>query len=144
MWEWHCRCQLPNNSSRILGFIPTFVVGLHIQNAEERSLVSESNDGDSSPKSPSYMTEALLFLLSHPNSHLVYLFSPSPGCWFSLSHFISFPLHLYSSLIRLLPISALSGSSPHSVSQREHLKSQPSLFKDLLWLLVAYWSKSTF
>lgn len=133
MWEWRCRCQLPNNSSRIPGFTPTFVVGLHIQNAEERSLVSESNDGDSSPKSPpSYMMEALLFLLSHPNSHLVYLFSPSPGRWFSLSHFISFPLHLYSPLIRLLPISALPGSSPHSVSQREHLKSQPSLFKDLL------------
>lgn len=51
-----------------------------------------SLDGDTSPKSPpSYRTKALLFSLSHPNSHLVYLFSPSPGCWFSLSLFSSVP-----------------------------------------------------
>lgn len=92
MWEWHCRCQLPNNSWRILGFTPNFVVGLHIQNAEDRSLVSESKGGDTSSKSlPSYMTKALFFSLSHSNSHLVYLFSPSPCCWFSLSLFSSVP-----------------------------------------------------
>lgn len=59
-WEWLYQCQLPNDGSEILGVIPTLVVWLHIQNARERSLAIESNDGDASPKSPpSYVTEAL-------------------------------------------------------------------------------------